>query len=552
MNFDYDVVIIGGAFSGAATALILKRKCPEARVLVIEKTTAFDRKVGESTTEVSSCYMTRILGLTHYLGHHQLPKQGLRLWFSNRPDQAFDDCVEIGTRYQSRLPGFQVDRAKLDSHILELACRSGCDLWRPAKVTSFELNDGDGQSVTAIVPNGGRSSVTPRQLGSQEIAPPEPRECTATCRWIIDATGRATMLARKFGYLRQNTEHPINAVWARFSGVKEWDSYEWRERFPDYVNHCRTAREWATNHLFGRGWWLWIIPLQGGDVSAGIVYDSRIFKFREGPTLGQRLHAHILANPVGREIFGAAKVIEGDVHALSMLPYYSEKVCDEGWAIVGDAAGFIDPLYSPGLDSCSYTSYYVADFVARSLAGEDVADRLHHYNAQYPVTYRSWFESLYKDKYYYMGDAELMSTALLLDVSSYYTGLVRAVYRDPEREFLHLPFSGNGGKFVRKIMNFYGRRLTAMANRRWATGYYGKRNAGWRELYDGFVPDTRLRKQIFRGLRRWCKCELVNVALMFRKRTQAVAGDGFSAVTSPKTDDPGRTRNAAASSAVGT
>ena len=125
MNFDYDVVIIGGAFSGAATALMLKRKRPEARVLIIEKTTAFDRKVGESTTEVSSCYMTRILGLTHYLGHHQLPKQGLRLWFSNRSDQPFDDCVEIGTRYQSRLPGFQVDRAKLDSHMLELACRCG-------------------------------------------------------------------------------------------------------------------------------------------------------------------------------------------------------------------------------------------------------------------------------------------------------------------------------------------------------------------------------------------------------------------------------------------
>ena len=98
MNFDYDVVIIGGAFSGAATALMLKRKRPEARVLIIEKTAAFDRKVGESTTEVSSCYMTRLLGLTHYLGHHQLPKQGLRLWFSNRPDQPFDDCVEIGTR----------------------------------------------------------------------------------------------------------------------------------------------------------------------------------------------------------------------------------------------------------------------------------------------------------------------------------------------------------------------------------------------------------------------------------------------------------------------
>ena len=87
MNHDYDAVIIGGAFSGAATALMLKRRRPDARVLIIEKTTEFDRKVGESTTELSSCYMTRILGLTHYLGHEQLAKQGLRMWFcqSGRP-----------------------------------------------------------------------------------------------------------------------------------------------------------------------------------------------------------------------------------------------------------------------------------------------------------------------------------------------------------------------------------------------------------------------------------------------------------------------------------
>ena len=114
MNFDYDVVIIGGVFFGAATALMLKRKRPEARVLIIEKTTAFDRKVGESTTEVSSCYMTRMLGLTHYLGHHQLPKQGLRLWFSNRSDQPFDDCVEIGTRY--RRPVIRTDQRPAGIH----------------------------------------------------------------------------------------------------------------------------------------------------------------------------------------------------------------------------------------------------------------------------------------------------------------------------------------------------------------------------------------------------------------------------------------------------
>src|SRR5438876_9650076 len=95
--------------------------------------------------------MTRILGLTHYLGHHQLAKQGLRLWFSNRPDQRFDDCVEVGTRYQRRLPGFQVDRAKLDSHMLDLAERAGCELLRPAKVANLDVNNRNGDRVRAFV-----------------------------------------------------------------------------------------------------------------------------------------------------------------------------------------------------------------------------------------------------------------------------------------------------------------------------------------------------------------------------------------------------------------
>jgi flavin-dependent dehydrogenase len=493
MKFDHDVVIIGGAFSGAATALMLKRMHPAARVLIIEKAAEFDRKVGESTTELSSCYMTRLLGLTNYLGHHHLAKQGLRMWFATRADQPFDDCVELGARYQARLPTFQVDRSTLDSHLLDLAVAAGCDLRRPAKVTRFELNGREGQSISVGTEGG---------------------EETFRARWLVDASGRASVIARKLGHFKPNTEHPINAVWARFTDVKDWDSYEWREKFRDYANACRTSRNWATNHLMGHGWWCWIIPLHGGDVSAGIVYDSRIFKLPDGPNLGERLRAHLLSHPVGAEIFGGAQIIEGDVHAYSALPYSSGKVCDDGWATVGDAAGFIDPLYSPGLDFCSYTSYYVADLLARSLAGEEVAESLTYYNEQYPITYRLWFETLYKDKYYYMGDAELMSAALLLDVGMYFIGLVIPVYRDPEKEFLRLPFEGAAGRVVGGLMKFYNRRLVALAQRRLATGCYGKRNAGWRELYDGFVPDGRVRKLIRKGLFRWWRAELKNLRLI--------------------------------------
>jgi flavin-dependent dehydrogenase len=499
MEFDYDVVIVGGAFSGAATALMLKRKQPSARVLIVEKAEEFDRKVGESTTELSSCYMTRILGLTNYLGHHHLAKQGLRMWFGNRADQQFDDCVEVGARYQARLPTFQVDRSTLDQHMLDQAITAGCELRRPAKLMRFELNGSHGQSVTISTD------------GSDE---------TLSCRWIVDATGRAALLPRKLGYFKQNTEHPINAVWARFTGVKDWDSYEWRERFPAFANACRTSRTWATNHLMGNGWWCWIIPLHGGDVSAGIVYDSRIFKFPDGANLSERLRSHLLAHPVGREIFADAQTIDGDVHAFSALPYSSTMVCGDGWAVVGDAAGFIDPLYSPGLDFCANTTYLVADLLARNLADEDVSASIEYYNEQYPITYRLWFETLYKDKYFYMGDAELMSAALLLDVGMYFVGLVTPVYREPEKEFLHLPFEGAPGRLVAAMMKFYNRRLVALAKRRIATGYFGSRNAGWRELYDGFVPDGRVWKLIRKGLLRWWKAELTNLRLIFAGRAR--------------------------------
>src|SRR5450432_2337022 len=149
MDFQCDVAIIGGAFSGAATALLLQRRNPAWRVVIVEKAAEFDRKVGESTTEVSSCFMTRVLGITNYLGHHQLNKQGLRMWFARTPEEPFDQCVELGARYNSRLSGFQVDRSTLDEHILSLAVESGCELWRPAKLSTLELG-GEGRNALEV------------------------------------------------------------------------------------------------------------------------------------------------------------------------------------------------------------------------------------------------------------------------------------------------------------------------------------------------------------------------------------------------------------------
>src|SRR5437660_10784478 len=178
MHETFDVAIIGGAFSGAATGLLLKRRSPGLRVLIIEKAARFDRKVGESTTEVSSGFLTRVLGLTHHLGHEQLAKQGLRMWFANSPEQPFEECVEIGARYNSRLSGFQVDRAKLDEHVLKLAAEAGCELWRPAKLAEFELRE----------TSGGDANVLKIKLGGETR--------TVRAKWLVDASGSAAVPAR--------------------------------------------------------------------------------------------------------------------------------------------------------------------------------------------------------------------------------------------------------------------------------------------------------------------------------------------------------------------
>src|SRR6187399_852679 len=79
----YDVVVIGGALSGAATATLLLRQNPGMRLLIVEKTERLTRRVGEATVEVSAYFMGRVLGLTQYLNENHLVKQGLRFYFAN-------------------------------------------------------------------------------------------------------------------------------------------------------------------------------------------------------------------------------------------------------------------------------------------------------------------------------------------------------------------------------------------------------------------------------------------------------------------------------------
>ncbi len=487
---EYDVVIIGGAFSGAAAALMLKRRVPAAKVLVVERAASFDRKVGESTSEVAGAFLTRVLHMGAYMSANHYHKHGLRMWFCADSNTPVDQCTELGPRFQSRLPTYQIDRSLLDEEILRLAQDAGAELLRPAVIGNITLSDTEAaHSVTITL-----SDKTERTVSS---------------RWLIDASGKASLLAKKRGnYVPLGDEHPTSALWSRFRRVNDLDSYESRSAHPRLAD-VKASRGPATNHIVGKGWWCWIIPLPGGDFSVGVVWDRTEFDLPAGNSLAERLKSHLLSHPVGRLMFQQAEAIEDDLYYYKGLAYHASEVAGNRWVIVGDAAGFIDPLYSQGLDYCGHTVYAAVDAVTTGLKGDCPKAKLAYINEAYPRSYRYWFEALYKGKYVYLGDAELMRAAFLMDLASYFIGPVRLVYGDLDGEFRKFPYDGPHGSRFAKFMAFYNTRLHRLAKKRLALGTYGEMNIGQNFTFaQAMSPDSAAIKFLWRGIKVWLRAEL--------------------------------------------
>jgi len=484
---DYDVVITGGALSGASTAILLLREQPALRVLIVEKSTAFTRRVGEATVEISGYFLGRVLGLTQYLNEAHLVKQGMRFWFCNERTVSLDQCSEIGGRYLSRVPAFQVDRSTLDEEVLRRAQAAGAELWRPATV----------QNVTLA--SGGCQTVTVRRADSTR---------TISARWVIDASGVAALLSRQNGWWRANHAHPTTAIWSRWRGVKDWDGLELAQKYPDWAQQCFGIRGTATNHLVGEGWWAWCIPLKGGDVSVGVVFDQRLIDWPEDGSLGQRLKDFLCRHPVGNALLADAQWLEGDVHWRKNLPYFSTTYAGDGFALVGDAGAFIDPFYSPGMDWVSFTATAASRLVLAQQRGEAIEPLIERHNTDFTRSYQRWFEAVYQDKYYYIGDYDLMRLAFLLDLGLYYLGVASQPFKRGAQALSEPVFSLPRSAPFYRLMSLYGRRFAAMARSRRERGVWGRGNDSRRFLFGGYTFAGSSVRPILTALLGWAWLEL--------------------------------------------
>jgi flavin-dependent dehydrogenase len=478
----YDVVILGGAFSGASAAILLRRDCPQLRVLIVEKATAFDEKVGEATTEMSAMFLTRRLAVWEHLEREQLPKEGLRYWFTNEKVTGHANATEAGGFIRSSVPAFQLRRDALDEHLLATAVAEGAELVRPAKARDVVLGDFDHKLTIEVGDD------------TREIH----------CRWLLDATGRVTFLGRRLNLIERNDEHPTAAIWCRWKNVRHIDEFAARNGF---AATNVGSRRLATNHYTGYGFWIWVIPLGNGETSIGVVFDKRLVNLHHSKNRADDFIAFLKAIPSLNELLVNAEPRLDDLRFYSSLPYATKQYMGRGWALLGDAAAFLDPYYSPGLDHASFTAEATAEIIREEAMGKDIAPRIAEHNETFVRSYWRFFRAAYKDKYYYMGEADLLSASFLIDTAQYYIFVVIPAYK-LMKKFHWMPVLGPKPALISyQIMRLYNRRFKAIAEARRAAGEAGKYNDGRRikAYYNLELAPVRM---LFRGLKLWMKAEL--------------------------------------------
>jgi hypothetical protein len=322
------------------------------------------------------------------------------------------------------------------------------------------------------------------------------------------------MLARKRGGVTPIESHPISAIWVRYRGVKDLDGVEVAGTDPHdrFARDVLASRRLATNHFNGWGYWIWFIPLQGGETSVGLVWDKRLVT-PEGRTPFERLTRFLDGNPLTRELVEHAEAIEQDCRHYGHLPYFVDRFIGPGWTCVGDAGGFLDPFYSPGLDQMAFSVHTRVELMRRALGGESPEEMTRAYeehNRNYARYFHYFYESIYRDKYYVMGDYDTMTAAFLLDTALYYAAAVMPIYRWSADRLGLPPFYQDGAEVGFYPIRFYNRRLTTIAKRKMALGIYGNHNAGRRPKFVGFSVRSAMLVMLAHGLLRWWKAEIAN------------------------------------------
>ena len=302
-----DVVVIGGGPAGSTISALLAEKGWHVALLERERHPRFH--IGESLLPMNLPLLER-LGVLEEVRAIGVVKRGAELEseFPTRKNRTF----YFARAMRSDQPyAFQVRRSEFDHLLLRNSVARGVEVHEGARVTAVDLGRRGAQRVHALDDNG--------------------VESTWNARFVVDASGRDTLLGRQLGIKRKNRKHASAAIFGHFTDAV-------RRRGDDEGN--------IGIYWFPHGWF-WMIPLRNGIMSVGAVCRPGYLKTRD-TDLERFLWSTIALCPGVSERMRNATLI-GEAQAAGNYSYHCDAMTGNGYLLVGDAYVFVDPLFSSGV-----------------------------------------------------------------------------------------------------------------------------------------------------------------------------------------------------------
>jgi FADH2 O2-dependent halogenase len=329
----YDVIIVGGGPAGATMGSYLSKA--GIKNLILESHNQPRPHVGESLV-LSTMRVFAELGFLDTMEQEGFVKKYGAAWRDfNGKEQAlhFSEFRQQGIDQDHT---YHVDRARFDLLLLKHAESLGSDVHQGVHVKRVNFEDDRAVGVRA-------------KFAGQEIDIPS--------RLVVDASGRQTLLGRQL-HLKQND--PIfnqYAVHAWFDHVERGDD----PKTADYIHIYFLPVE--------RGW-AWQIPITDRITSVGVVAERETFrKYKTEPE--HYFDTYVQSNKgLAQAMANAQRVnefkMEGD------YSYSLEKFCGNGFLMIGDAARFVDPIFSSGVSVAMHSARYAAEAVRGALESGDL------------------------------------------------------------------------------------------------------------------------------------------------------------------------------------